>query len=52
MMTAPKPQYTMSVSQKVDNSLNILPFGIDLYYPPKMERAYLLKPHLGKQDKS
>lgn len=26
------------------------PFGIEAYYPPKMERAYLLDPHLGKVD--
>jgi hypothetical protein len=44
----PKPQYNVSVQQIVDNSLRILPFGIDLYFPPKVERAYLLKPHLGK----
>lgn len=52
-MTAasPKLNYNVSVQQIVDNSLRILPFGIDLYFPPKVERAYLLKPHLGKQDK-
>ena len=27
------------------------PFGIDLYEVPKVERAYLLKPQYGKQDK-
>lgn len=31
--------------------MRIKPFGIDLYVPPKVERAYLLKPQLGKQDK-
>ena len=48
----PGPQYSLSVKQIVDSSLKISPFGIDNYYPPKMERAYLLKPHMGKFDKN
>ena len=32
--------------------MRIKPFGIDPYYPPKMERAYLLKPYYGKQNKA
>jgi hypothetical protein len=31
--------------------MRVKPFGIDLYFPPKFERAYFIKPHLGKSDK-
>ncbi len=47
----PKLKYDLTVQQIVNHSLGVLPFGIDPYFPPKMERAYLLKPQLGKQDK-
>lgn len=36
----------------IDSSLRVLPFGIDLYRVPKVERAFLLKPHLGKACKA
>jgi len=42
------PSYTMSVKEIVDHSLKVKPFGIDMYEVPKVERAYLLKPHYGK----
>lgn len=32
--------------------MRVLPYGIDLYETPKVERAYLLKPHFGKISKS
>jgi hypothetical protein len=46
------PHYSLSVKQIIDQTLKISPFGIDMYVPPKMERAYLLKPHMGKIDKA
>lgn len=45
------PSYSLSVKQIVDHSLGVKPFGIDMYHAPKVERGFLLKPHLGKQDK-
>jgi hypothetical protein len=35
----------------VGSNLKKSPFGIELYNVPKVERAYLLKPHQGKIDK-
>lgn len=48
----PTLKYDLTVNQIVDHSLRVKPFGIDPYYPPKMERAYLLKPYFGKQNKA
>ncbi len=36
----------------MDHSLRIKPFGIEPYYMPKAERAYLLKPYFGKPNKA
>jgi hypothetical protein len=44
----PALKYDLTVEQMVNHSLRVKPFGIDPYYPPKMERAYLLKPYFGK----
>ena len=44
-------QYTVSVNDIVKSNLRHQPFGVEYYNPPKMERAYLLKPHNGKIDK-
>ena len=49
--TTTGPKYDLTVKQIVDQNLRVLPYGIELYYPPKIERAYLLQPQLGKQDK-
>ena len=46
------PDYTVTVDDIVKSTLRKSPFGIDLYNVPKVERAYLLKPHQGKIDKS
>jgi hypothetical protein len=40
------------VNDVVKSNLRELPFGIENYSPPKMERAYLLKPYFGKIDKA
>jgi hypothetical protein len=45
------PPYSLSVKQIVDHLLKVKPFGIEMYEVPKIERAYLLKPQYGKQDK-
>lgn len=45
------PNYTVTVDDLVKSNLKKSPFGIDLYHVPKVERAYLLKPHQGKIDK-
>jgi hypothetical protein len=42
------PKYNLSVKQIVESSMRMIPFGIEYYETPKVERAYLLKPHLGK----
>lgn len=44
--------YGVTVDDIVKSNLKKQPFGIDYYNPPKMERAYLLKPLQGKMDKS
>jgi hypothetical protein len=44
-------QYTVSVNDIVKSNLRQSPFGIEYYNPPKMERAYLLKPHMGRIDR-
>jgi hypothetical protein len=41
----------VSVQDIIDSNLKVQPFGIENYNFPKVERAYLLKPHLGKTSK-
>lgn len=44
-------KYAVSVNDVVKSNLRQSPFGIEYYNPPKIERAYLLKPYLGRMDR-
>lgn len=38
-------QYTVTVDDVVKSNLKQLPYGLEYYNAPKVERAYLIKPH-------
>lgn len=42
----------MTVKEMVKKTLRILPFGVQLYRVPRVERAYLIKPKLGAINKA